>query len=145
MALRMLVAEHRGRLHVELDDADVGRQAPGAQVVDVGQVGVVGAELALDEGAGEAALQAAAARGPRQRERRVQRQRQRGITGDPPVQRVEQAVRLAEPERRAGHDRRARAGHDALDAGVDLGEAFGDVHAGPSGAPMLARRHCAPA
>jgi hypothetical protein len=76
--------------------------------------GKVGAEVALDEGTQEASLQAGPRRGRIERERGVDAQTARRLRDDARVQGVEQAMRLAEPERRGDPDLAAGAREDRV-------------------------------
>ena len=87
----------------ELDHLDVGRQLAGMQRAGIGQVGI-SAEQAIDHRADEAPFEQA--RGPRlfQRQRRKQGELDRTVGGGAGVQRVDDMVGLAEPERQADHE-----------------------------------------
>ena len=87
----------------ELDHLDVGRQLAGMQRAGIGQVGIA-AKQAIDHRADEAPFEQA--RGPWffQRQRREQGELDRTVGGGACVQRVDDMVGLAKPERQADHE-----------------------------------------
>ena len=97
----------------ELDHLDVGRQFAGMQRAGIRQVGIA-TKQAIDHRADEAPFEQA--RGPRlfQRQRRKERQLDRTVGGGACVQRVDDMVGLAEPERQADHEVGADIADDIL-------------------------------
>jgi hypothetical protein len=100
LTLCVVVAEHRAGLEIELADPHVGRQPTGAARLDVLQVGIAGTEVALEKRPEETPLEIGRGRRPCQREGGIEVQSERGFRDRPAVERIEQHVRLAEPERR---------------------------------------------
>ena len=99
--LRLVRTQQGAGLQVELLDAYVARQRVAALRQAIGERREVGAEVPFKEGREEARLQAGARRGRRQRQRGIDFQRALVFTSDRGVDRVEQAVRLAQAERAA--------------------------------------------
>ena len=102
LALRVVVAEQRAGLEIELADPHVGRQPTGAARLGVLQIGIVGAEVAVEERLEEAPLEIGPGHGPRQRESGEEVQGESRLRDRAAVERIEEHVRLAEAERR-GH------------------------------------------
>ena len=119
--LRLRRIELRAGLQVELLDPHVRRQGIGALRQRVFQAGEILAEMPVDERLQEAPLQAAARRRWRERQRRVDLQRTVGVIGDRIVDRVEQAMRFADAERRGDAQAAARMPQNFRDGFVQRG------------------------
>jgi hypothetical protein len=122
VALRAPAPEQRARQEVELADAHALGRAVRLEVDGVLEIGIVGAELPFEKGAGEAALEPALGFRNGERQRGVERERQRLIALHAAIKRVEQPVRLAESERRRRNDVLARALEDAGERAVEIGD-----------------------
>ena len=114
-ALRLTGVQQRAGLHVEFLDFDVGRQRVAFERPYVFQAGEVIAVDARHERVEEALLQATAAARRIQRQCRVNMQPARRIALDAPIQRVEQAMRLADPQRRTDVQGPVDTRQDAVD------------------------------
>ena len=154
VTLRRGDTEHRAGLQIELADAHVRRQRAGMLSCDIGQIGIVRAEMPGEERFEKTPLQIGLGFGPGQRQRGIQIQAQRRIARHAPIDRVEQNVRLAQTQRRGHAQFSAGHGENALDAGVDAGNPFGAgvhcdnllthrAHHRRSAWPR-SHRHCAP-
>lgn len=100
--------EQAAGLHEELFDADVGGQAVAVQVGEEIEFRVI-TEDALDEGFDKAFLQAITQRRAAEAQRGVDRQLPLGQAFDPPVQRVDEVIGFAQPQRHAHVDMRRQA------------------------------------
>ena len=90
------------RQEEKLDHLDVGRQRAGMQRVGIGEIGIA-AEQALDHGRDEAPLEQVLGLRLFQRQRGKQRQVDGAVGGGARIQRIDDVVGLAEPERQPDH------------------------------------------
>ena len=109
------VTEARARLHVELDNADIGRRATSLEIRQPAHGRIIAPDT-LSDGRQHAGFQIAARRGRIQRQRRDDVQLDARILDGARVKRVEQRVGLADAQRRAQDNALAEAGDDRLDA-----------------------------
>ena len=116
--LRRRAVQQTAGLQVELLDADVRRQFVAAQGVQVIQLRVVG-EDPFGERLEEAPLQVAGGGGTPQGKRGIQRQLALRQGPQALVERVDQAVGLAQPEGQAHADRALDGLQQVIDCGVD--------------------------
>jgi hypothetical protein len=107
--LRVRVAEHRAGPEVELADLDIRRQTLLAQIARVIEIRHAG-EHPLDRFV--------------QRQRSEDAQTDRGIGLRPPVQRIDQLDRFAEPQWQTEHDLAADGFEHLVDGEVDIGKAL---------------------
>ncbi len=101
MLLRLRGAQQRAGLHVELLDLDMRRQCVALHRLHVGQARKVLAEMTRGERPQEAGFQPGFGLRRIQRQRGVQEPGTRRILFQPGIQRVDQAVRFADAQRRA--------------------------------------------
>ena len=101
--LRRRAVEQTARLHEKLLDTDVGGQAVALQIGEEIELRII-TKHALDEGLDKALLQAIAQIRPTEAQRGIDRQLPLGQVLDAPVQRVDEMIRLAQPQRQAHVD-----------------------------------------
>ena len=121
MLLRKRHVQPLSRQKEKLDHLDVGRQRIGMQRLGIGEIGVA-AEQALDHRRDETLLKQVL--WPRffQRQRGKDGQLDRAIGGGARVERVDDVVRLAEPERQPDHQIGADIADDILSDRLGVGE-----------------------
>jgi len=125
VALYLRHAEHRAGLQIEFVHADIRRQRARMQRCHIVQIGIVAAEMAFEEWTEEAPLEIALRMRPGQRQRRVQREFQRGVLFHARINGVQQHIRLAQSERRSDTQVASRVGENAFDAGIQSRQKFG--------------------
>ena len=106
--LRRGAVEQAAGLHEELLHTDIPRQAALVQVREEIQLGVV-AKHSFDERFDKALLKTVTLRRTAQAQGRIERQRPFGQFCDAPVQRVDEQIGLAQPQRHAHVDMRRQA------------------------------------
>ena len=105
----------------ELDDADVWRQAAGAQRRGIGEIGIA-AEQAIDHGRDEAAFEEIGGLRLLQCQRGEESEIDRAVGGRTGIERVDDVVGLAEPERQPDHELSADIADDVICDCFGIGE-----------------------
>jgi hypothetical protein len=121
--LRARVVELAPRREVELAHLDVGRQGPRVARLRVGELGIPAEEPPphrLHQAALELSVPARRGEGQRSQDREPHPR----ILGGAPVERVDELVGLADPERSPEHDLAPDRRERLLDAGLDVGVAL---------------------
>ncbi|MNV52355.1 hypothetical protein D3C71_1444420 [compost metagenome] len=116
--LRRRTVEQAAGLHEKLLDVDVARELIATQVGEEIQLRII-AENPFDKGLEEALLQAVAQGRAAQTQRGVDRQPPLGQLCDSSIQRVDEVIGLAQPQRQAHVDMRRQPCQDVIDCLFD--------------------------
>ena len=121
MLLRERHVQPAPRQEEEFQHLDVGRQPPRAQRRDIGQIRIA-AEQPLDHRGAKARFQKTPRLRLLQRQRREQGQADGRISRRPRIQRIDDVVGLAKPERQTHHEVLADITDDLVDDGLGGGK-----------------------
>ena len=107
----------------EFDDLDVGRQRTATNRIGIGKVGIA-AEQTLDHRSDETPLQQVRRIGFFQGQRGKESQVDGAIGGRASIERVDDVIRLAKPERQSDHQIRPNVADDILSNRLGIGKLF---------------------